>query len=437
MKLRIQNHAPEGFIALDNSALIYPPTEALYNANTFRISLDLRQTIKKEILELAVHDMLERCSYAKVSLHTGFFWYYLSPNEESIVVHEEGAYPSGRFSFKENHGYLFKVLYSDHRIAIECFHALTDGSGALAYLKLLVERYCQLDGIGEFQFPGGLIFSRRPGNQEFSDPFQHLYDKTLPSYPSISKAYHRKGNGTYDDRVKVVSASIQTSQIKERAKARGVTIGEYLSSVYIYALEQLQIEEIPQRKRRKPIRLSVPMNLRRIFGYDTMRNFTLFAVIGIEPALGFSTFEEVVKEVHLQMAMAQDTKRLLSQIHRNVGGERNPLIRFAPNALKNPLFKLLSDYLGDDQYSGVISNLGQIALPQCLEDSVLRMDFHLSPGLMNKVAAAVIGYRDTIVVNFTSFLNTDTELERRFCTHLVEDGISVSLSTNRKPDREE
>lgn len=435
MKIRVQNYAPEGFIALDNSALIYPPTEAVYNANTFRVSIDLHFAIKKEILEQALHDVLERCSYAKVSLKAGFFWYYLSPNPKQPIVHAEGSYPSGRFLFKENNNYLFKVLYNEHRIALECFHALTDGSGAMAYLKLLVERYCHHAGIAEFQFPGGLDYKARPSKQEFSDPFQHLYDKNLPSYPKISKAYHRKGRGGIDDRVKVISASIATKQIKERAKARGITIGEYLSSTYLYALSQLQQSEVPSQKHRKPIRLSVPMNLRKIFGYETMRNFTLFAVIGIEPALGVYTFDEITKEVHLQMAQSQDRKRLLSQIRRNVGGERTPLIRFAPNMLKNPLFKLLSDYLGDDQYSGVISNLGQLELPPALEGTIRRVDFHLSPGLLNKVALAVIGYRDTIVVNFTSFLNNDTELERLFCTFLVEDGIEVTLSTNRETDR--
>jgi len=407
----------------------------VYNANTFRVSIDLHFAIKKEILEQALHDVLERCSYAKVSLKAGFFWYYLSPNPKQPIVHAEGSYPSGRFLFKENNNYLFKVLYNEHRIALECFHALTDGSGAMAYLKLLVERYCHHAGIAEFQFSGGLDYKARPSKQEFSDPFQHLYDKNLPSYPKISKAYHRKGRGGIDDRVKVISASIATKQIKERAKARGITIGEYLSSTYLYALSQLQQSEVPSQKHRKPIRLSVPMNLRKIFGYETMRNFTLFAVIGIEPALGVYTFDEITKEVHLQMAQSQDRKRLLSQIRRNVGGERTPLIRFAPNMLKNPLFKLLSDYLGDDQYSGVISNLGQLELPPSLEGTIRRVDFHLSPGLLNKVALAVIGYRDTIVVNFTSFLNNDTELERLFCTFLVEDGIEVTLSTNRETDR--
>jgi hypothetical protein len=432
---RIQNYAPEGFIALDNSALIYPPTEAVFNANTFRVSMDFSFSIKKAILEQALHDLLYRCSYAKIRLHTGFFWYYLSPNDAEPIVHEEGGYPSGRFAFKENNGYLFKVLYSEHRIALECFHALTDGSGATAYLKLLIERYCFHAGMPQMEFSGGLNYRVRPAKQEFSDPFQHLYDKQIPSYPAISKAYHRKGNGLFDDRVKVISATIATDQIKKRAKQLSLTIGEYLSTVYLYSLQQLQLEEVPNQKQRKPIRLSVPMNLRRIFGYDTMRNFTLFAVVGIEPALGFYEFDEIATEVHLQMVQSQSKKRLLSQIKRNVSGERNPFIRFAPTALKNPLFKLLSDFLGDDQYSGVISNLGYVALPPQLESQVVRCDFHLSPGLLNKISLAVIGYLDRIVVNFNSFYATDTSLERLFCTFLVEDGIQVEIATNREDTR--
>jgi NRPS condensation-like uncharacterized protein len=437
VKIQIQNHAPEGFIALDNSALIYPPTEAIFNANTFRVSLDVRITVKKEILEQAAVDVLGRCSYARVSLHSGFFWYYLSPNPKDMVIHREGSYPSGRIVFKENNGYLFKILYSNHRIALECFHALTDGSGALAYLKLLVQRYYELSGYTSFQFPGGLKFSDRPTKQEFSDPFQHLYDRTLPSYPTISKAFHFKGQGDFDDRVKVISASIKADTIKQKAKERNLTITEYLCSVYLFTLQELQSREVPKQRKRKPIRLSVPMNLRKIFGYETMRNFTLFAVVGIEPALGKYSFEEITQEVKLQMVLAQSKKRLLSQIKRNVGGERNLAIRFAPNILKNPLFKLLSDFLGDEQYSGIISNLGYVTLPQALAEDVTRIDFHLSPGLLNKVALAVIGYLDTIVVNFTSFLNTDTELERLFCTFMVEDGIEVEIATNRETGKED
>ena len=73
--IKLESYSPEGFIALDNSALIYPPTEAKYNANTFRVSVDLAVEVDPAILEIALDDVLKRCSYAKVSLHKGFFWY--------------------------------------------------------------------------------------------------------------------------------------------------------------------------------------------------------------------------------------------------------------------------------------------------------------------------------------------------------------------------
>ena len=429
--IKVQSYAPEGFIALDNSALIYPPTEAKFNANTFRVSMDLKQEIVPQVLELAVQDTLQRCSYAKVSLHKGFFWYYLSPNAKPPVIHAEGSYPSARFNFKDNNGYLFRVLYSNHRIALECFHSLTDGSGALVYLKMIVQQYCQLTGIGDFAFNGALDFTTRPSKQEFSDPFQHLYDKHLPGSPSTGATYHRTGKGSYDDRVKVISAMVDGEVLRKKAKERGATITEYLSALLLWTLQEFQKQEIPVQKKRKPIRLSVPMNLRKIFHYDTMRNFTLFAVIGIEPSLGFYTFEEILKKVHLELALSQDPKRNRSQIKRNVGGERHVLMRFAPNIIKNPLFKLLSNSLGDDLYSAVISNLGYVQIPEELQDSLTRMDFYLCPGQLNKVALAVVGWKDKVVVNFTSFFNTDTELERLFCTFLVEEGIPVEISTNR------
>jgi len=432
MRRAIKSQAPEGFIALDNSALIYPPTEAAYNTNTFRISVDLNREVQVEILREAAHELLERCPYAKVRLKKGFFWYYLSPNEEEIPIWEEGSYPAGRFEFKRNQHYLIKIIAGERRIAIECFHALTDGTGALSYLKLLLERYCSLAGIVDAVFTDGLCFTSKSDAHEFSDPFQMLYDRTIRPFPSVSRAYHRKGRGERSEAVKVIRAEVGIKEIKERAKARSLTIGEYLSAVFLMSLQQLQREQVPVKRKRRPIRLSVPMNLRKVFATETMRNFTLFALIGIDPALGWYTFDEIATQVHLQMAQAAQPKLLLSQIRRNVAGERSAALRFAPTLLKNPLFKLLSDALGDQQYSGVISNLGYVSLPDALSPVVEAMDFHLSPGLVNPVSVAVVGYRDSLAINFTSYHDDDTVLERLFCMFLVEDGIAVSVASNRE-----
>ena len=428
--LKIENRVPEGFIALDNSALIYPPTEAAFNANTFRLSIDLSEEIQPDVLKIAFDETLTRCPYAKVKLKKGFFWYYLTPNKKKVIIHPEGSYPAGRFSFKKNNGYLLRVLYSTHRIAIECFHALTDGTGLLEIFKLLLERYFTHLGY-LLSFGGELSYAQEPEAWEAHDPFQTLFDPSLPGYPTYSKAYHYKGEAAFDERVKVISAVMKSEELKAVAKRYNLTIGQYLGALYIYSLQELQLTEEKRMKKRRPIRISVPMNLRKIFNLQTIRNFTLFAVVGIETKRGYYSFEEIAHHVRFQMALAQDKKALLAQIRRNVGGERAVALRFVPTIFKNPFFKLLSDYLGDQQYSGVISNLGFVHLPPQVESLVKRMDFHLSPGLLNKVVLAVVGFKDEVVLNFSSFFTNDTQLERIYTERLICDGVKVEISSNR------
>lgn len=428
--LKIEKGVPEGFIALDNSALIYPPTEAAFNANTFRISIDLKEEIQPQRLKQALDDVLARCPYIKVTLKKGFYWYYLTPNTKDSIIHPEGSYPAGRFIFKKNNGYLIRVLYSKHRIALECFHALSDGTGVLEILKLLVERYFAPE-YPDLSFGGDLRYDEPVQEWEHSDPFQTLFDPKLPGYPSYSKAYHYKGSPSFDERVKVISAKMKSADLKKAANAYQLTIGQYISALFIYALQELQLAQGGKMRKRKPIRLSVPMNLRRIFDVKTMRNFTLFAVVGIETKRGYYSFEEIAHHVRFQMALAQDKKAILSQIRRNVAGERALALRFVPTIFKNPFFKLLSDHLGDQQYSGVISNLGHVNLPGKLEDLVQRMDFHLSPGLLNKVVLSAVGFKDEVILNFSSFFNTDTNLERIYCKRLIHDHVPVEIASNR------
>ena len=40
--------------------------------------------------------------------------------------------------------FLFRVLYYGSRVHLETFHVLTDGTGAMQFLKAVCYRYCQL-----------------------------------------------------------------------------------------------------------------------------------------------------------------------------------------------------------------------------------------------------------------------------------------------------
>lgn len=427
----------EELLPLDNSAIIYPPTVARFNSNTFRLSMDLSVEVKPERLLTALEHMLERFPYFAVSLHRGFYWYFFLPNRRPVEVYPDKTHPCGYIHPKKGaNRYLFKVKYTNHRIALECFHVLTDGTGALVFLKSLVAEYLKLSGhaVGDddqVKVPGSPI-----SKEEWEDSFERFYKPMKSVFSADSKAFHMALDDELTDDVQVISARIRIEDLKRISSAHEVTITEYLVAELIDAMQRVQESSIKNPKRYKPIRVSVPVNIRKVFGSESMRNFTLFIVVGIDVRLGHYTFEEILNQVMHQMRSEVNAKTLSKQVARNVMGRRHPLIRYAPLVFKNPFMKLLSDSYGDSVYSTTLSNIGNVSLPEGMKEVVDRLDFHLSPSKTNKVSCAAIGANGYLSFNFTSIYTHKTVYEREVLTRLVEKGIPVEVATNRNVNEE-
>ncbi len=426
------NHSGAEPIALDTSAIIYPPTVARFNTHVFRLSMDLRVKVEADALLSALKAVMPRFPYFSHKIHTGFFWYYLMNNEAPLEVYDETCYPCGHLDLKKGaNGYLFKVFYTDHRIAVEYFHALTDGTGGITFLKSLAAEYLRQRGYTVAADPQILLPSDPVDPQELEDSFTKIYRPMRSVFALESKAFHYSPKGElYTDRHSVINSVMEVDQVKEQAKKWGLTITEYLVCEVLDALQQLQFETVKNPKRWRPVRLSVPVNIRKVYGSKSLRNFTLFIIVGLDTHLGTYTFEEIAKSVYHQMRWKINEKSLSLQISRNVAGRRLPLIRYAPNLLKRPLMKLLSDSYGDSIYSSVISNLGNISLPEGMADTVKRIDFSLSPSQMNKLALAVISSGGKLVMNITSILEQDRAFETILLRSLVKKGLHVTVDSN-------
>ena len=74
-------------------------------------------------------------------MRKGLFWYYLESSELRPVVREEAEPPCDSLFIRDRKTLLFQVSYYKNRINLEVFHALTDGTGAICFLKELVKRY--------------------------------------------------------------------------------------------------------------------------------------------------------------------------------------------------------------------------------------------------------------------------------------------------------
>ena len=129
---------PLRWVRLDNAAKIYPAARSKNWSNVFRQSVTLREEVDADVLKSALHVMVKRFPSIAARLRKGAFWYYLQQVDTAPELKEEYSYPLTYMSKEEMRRCAFRVIVYHNRIAVEFFHSLTDGTGALIFLKNLV-----------------------------------------------------------------------------------------------------------------------------------------------------------------------------------------------------------------------------------------------------------------------------------------------------------
>lgn len=129
------------WLRLDNAAKIYPAAKRRNWSNLFRVSATLEEPIDADILQSALDVTVKRFPSMAVRLRQGMFWYCVEELAQAPHVMPDEYYPCTRMSFQEIKQCAFRVLYYKKRIAIEFFHALTDGNGGIIFLKTLLAEY--------------------------------------------------------------------------------------------------------------------------------------------------------------------------------------------------------------------------------------------------------------------------------------------------------
>ncbi|MCI6908026.1 MAG: alcohol acetyltransferase [Eubacteriales bacterium] len=417
------------FMRLDNAAKIYPAARRRNWMALFRVSAELCEPVDVRILERAQARTLARFPSFALRLKKGLFWYYLEHNEGAPEITEDVANPCVRLDPKTNRGFMFRVRYYRCRIALEVYHVLADGTGGMCFLKTLVAEYLTLKyGVKIPRDREILDCDEAPRPDETEDAYLK-YAGDITRSRAEADAYYVRGTDT-GDRVCIITGMLPVQDVLARARSRGATLTEYLTAALILSINDLQTRTGLPRRRRKPVKINVPINLRRFYPSHTMRNFALYVNPGIDPRLGEYTFDEILRAVHHHMGTEVDEKLLNARIATNVRTEQNRLLRAAPLFLKNAVMKLSFHLVGDRKTSSSISNLGVVRVPPEMEAYIRRFDFILGPLSRNRVVCAALSYRDTLYLNFTRTIR-ETDVERGFFRFLVRDGLHVRLESNR------
>jgi hypothetical protein len=417
---------------LDNAAILFPTVASESITTLFRMQITLRSPINVTMLQEALDAIHPRYPYFLVRLRSGLFWYYFELIGKKPLLMADSRYPNQNIRIKKGGGFLFRVRAYRDRIAVEFSHILTDGSGAMRFLRSLVAEYLRLkEGIelGDDELRDASI--DRPGSpvpaEEFEDAFRRYYDPSVPSPDPMPPAFHIPGtfekNGIYH----VTTAILPLKASLAKAKEKGATLTELLCAVYLASLQEMWLAS---RKPKSPfLRLMVPVNLRKLFPSVTMRNFSLYVIPGIDMRLGRYEFDEILGLVVHYMRSNVNKKELSRQIQRNVSGAMNPLIRMMPLFIKKPGGQFLYRKFGENLYSGCISNLGSADLPGALASFAEKIEFIPTGTPVTKTNVAVVSFGDSLYVSFGSLLK-ERELERLFITRLVKLGLKARVESN-------
>lgn len=410
---------------LDNSAKIFPAASTVTTANVFRLACVLTQPVQPQLLQQALEQTLPHFPAFAVRMRAGLFWYYFEQNATIPAMMHEQMYPCAPMNRKENDGYLFRVLYHGERISLETYHALTDGTGALEFLQAIVSAYLHMahgDSLKAQDVPPPV----EPLNAaQLKDSYRDIYRKTRGFRPDTRKSYYIRGTNLPFTVVKVVHGVMDTSVLLARARERKVTMTTLLSAMLIY---NIYSECLGGRASQQPIVISLPVNLRGVFGHRTALNFFECVNVGMTFDRSTYTFDEVLDHVKGQLAEQLDKDNLMAQNAYKVGFSRVLALRVVPLFLKNLVLGTIYRR-GELTASTTLSNLGRIGVSEEQTPYIDRFEFTLSPTNENHIKCAVCSFGRRMVVTFSSSIEQN-DVQRAFFRSLAELGVAVTVEAN-------
>ena len=415
---------------LDTASLIFPAITRRDWSNAFRVSACLRDDVDAEVLQQAVDELRPRFPSYYVTLRKGMFWYYLEESRERVKVQSDYAYPLTFMSSRELKRNCMRVLIYKNRMAVEFFHSLADGRGGSVYLCNLIARYLELkEGISVPR--EGLIrdLSEGPQPEELEDSFLKNAAE-VASGRKEEPSYHL--HGTRDDRgfKTLTTGIVETQALLDTAHRYGVTVTALLAAVMTESIIAMQNREMTRRHQR-PVKITIPVDLRRLYGSQTLRNFSLVLNIGVDPRYGDYTLEELCRCIYHQLCANATRQNMAGMIAANVQPQKLLLLRLAPVSLKNLVMDAVYRRSGESGGSLNISNITNLPLPETMLQYIERMEFIIGPQRSYPNNCSVLSFGGKTYINMIRNIR-QSELERRFFSRLVELGIAVEIECNRR-----
>lgn len=419
----------ENWYKLETSALIYPAIISPRQPSVFRLSCTFRKEIDPEILQTALNVTINRYPGFAMTLKRGAFWFYFEEMEKTPTLHPEQNYPCQMVDPETEGGFLFRVTWFQKRVNLEVFHVISDGTGGMEFLKTLVYYYLLLSG--EDVKPGDNVrtLGRKPTSEERENSFLRYYDPQIPSdRADDSVALHYRGTQFPLGHSRAIHVRTKTAPLLTLSREYGVTITEYLTAQFMRSFFDVMRDMTDSEK---PVKISVPINLRKLFASDTLRNFTYFVNIGKPLSSADEPLEDTLQYIKTQLRAVCTRDALVPRLNPNVSSEKNPFLRAAPLSIKQLVLREAHHILGDNLFTASLSNLGIVRLDESMHKHIRNFDFGLSCSDSIPLNLSLLTWDDTAYMTFSSNVE-ERDVERTFVRKLSNDGLALQIWTSEK-----
>lgn len=407
---------------LDNAAKIFPANSTSRDSKVFRFSCELTEPVDAAALQSALDRTLERFPLYRSVLKRGAFWYYLEHSGLKAEARPESLPPCDPLYRHEQRTLLFRVQYYRCRISLEVYHVLADGTGALQFLCTLVYYYLLEKHPEAFPVPPELPYGASRF-QEQADSFQKYYEKPAFSWKSrAGSAYQLRGERLPKRRLAVIEGRLCLPEVLGCAQSMGLTLTELMTAVLIRAIH----EEMRVWDRRRPVAISIPVNLRSYFPSASIRNFFATITVSYDFSNQADNLEAVAAHVKREFRENLTEERLRARMNELCSLEHSLPLRLVPLPVKDLILRG-AGCLESRRSTASFSNVGRVSMPEAMERYIRLFSVFTSP---NVLQACACSFGDHYVVSFSGVL-VNRDVERAFFSTLAGLGLDVTVVTNR------
>ena len=402
---------------LDNAAIVYPLGMRYGRMPMFRMSVTLKHDIDPVLLQIAMYFTAKRFPVFQTAVKTGFFWHYLETTHDLPLIEEEKDVPCKPISIILRSNRSYRVFYFKKRISIEFFHVLTDGSGALIFLKTLTAEYLRLSGFERVCGEGVLDIDGEIDEEELLNGFERAEGEDDIGTFLDRSSLQLDGKLSAVRPHHIIHYDMDLSELKTVSKKYDVTITAFLLAVMFMSARKAI------KKEKGIFNIQVPVNMRKFNGSRTLRNYSMY-FSATEEIGNLMAFKDLVKDINEQIK-EKGSEKVMNRMMKATG----KLIRMVapiPLFLKNPVVQIAYGYLGNSIIGSVLSNIGAVRVPEEIKDEIDHFDFLLVPDEPNRVSCTLVSYRDRIRFSVIS-ATEEKRFEEEIYRLLEEEGISIKL----------